>query len=58
MPIRITAIPKSVTQHNEPQEDTKAMTDKLKMAELTSQDARDHLTQDAVILLPMGSLSE
>jgi creatinine amidohydrolase len=34
------------------------MTDKLKMAELTSQEAREHLTEDAVILLPMGSLED
>lgn len=34
------------------------MTDKLKMQELTSQEAREQLTQDAVILLPMGSLED
>ncbi len=34
------------------------MTDKLKMQELTSQEAREHLTEDAVILLPMGSLED
>ena len=34
------------------------MTDKLKMQELTSQEARDHLTENAVILLPMGSLED
>ena len=34
------------------------MTDKLKMQELTAQEAREHLTGDAVILLPMGSLED
>ncbi|MCB9945980.1 MAG: creatininase family protein [Geminicoccaceae bacterium] len=34
------------------------MIDKLKMQELTSQEAREHLTGDAVILLPMGSLED
>ncbi|OCX58212.1 creatininase [Thioclava sp. SK-1] len=34
------------------------MTDKLKMAELTSEEARQYLTNDAVILLPMGSLED
>lgn len=34
------------------------MTKKLKMAELTSHEAREHLTKDAVILLPMGSLED
>jgi len=34
------------------------MTDKLKMAELTSEEARQYLTGDAVILLPMGSLED
>ena len=34
------------------------MTDKLKMAELTSEEARRHLTGEAVILLPMGSLED
>lgn len=34
------------------------MTDKLKMAELTSEEARQHLNGDAVILLPMGSLED
>ncbi len=34
------------------------MTDKLKMQELTSREARDHLTENAVILLPMGSLED
>lgn len=34
------------------------MTDKLKMQELTSEEARQHLTDEAVILLPMGSLED
>ncbi len=34
------------------------MTDKLKMQELTSQEAREFLTADSVILLPMGSLED
>ncbi|MEI4472924.1 creatininase family protein [Frigidibacter sp. MR17.24] len=34
------------------------MTDKLKMAELTSEEARQYLNKDAVILLPMGSLED
>lgn len=34
------------------------MTDKIRMAELTSQEARQHLTEDAVVLLPMGSLED
>lgn len=34
------------------------MTDKLNMQELTSEEARQHLTGDAVILLPMGSLED
>lgn len=34
------------------------MTDKLKMQDLTSEEARRHLTDDAVILLPMGSLED
>lgn len=33
-------------------------TDKLKMAELTSAEAKEYLTEDAVILLPMGSLED
>ena len=34
------------------------MTDKLKIAELTSEEARQHLNGDTVILLPMGSLED
>lgn len=34
------------------------MTSKIRMAELTSQEARDELTGDAVVLLPMGSLED
>ncbi|WP_102224577.1 creatininase family protein [Acidimangrovimonas sediminis] len=34
------------------------MTDKLKIAELTSEEAREHLNDEAVILLPMGSLED
>jgi len=34
------------------------MIDKLQMQDLTAQEARDNLTGDAVILLPMGSLED
>ena len=34
------------------------MTDKLKIAELTSGEAREHINKDTVILLPMGSLED
>ncbi|MEH6776542.1 MAG: creatininase family protein, partial [Cereibacter changlensis] len=34
------------------------MTEKLKIAELTSEEARQYLTDEAVILLPMGSLED
>lgn len=34
------------------------MIDKIRMAELTSQEARDHLDANAVVLLPMGSLED
>ena len=34
------------------------MIDKLKMQELTAQEARENLTEEAVILLPMGSLED
>lgn len=34
------------------------MTDKLKIAELTSGEAHEHLNEDAVILLPMGSIED
>ncbi|PZX17163.1 creatinine amidohydrolase [Palleronia aestuarii] len=34
------------------------MIDKIRMAELTSQEARENLTDDAVVLLPMGSLED
>lgn len=34
------------------------MIDKIRMAELTSEEARQHLTEDAVVLLPMGSLED
>ncbi len=34
------------------------MIDKLKMQELTAQEAREKLTEEAVILLPMGSLED
>jgi len=34
------------------------MTDKLKIAELTSAEARQYLTEEAVVLLPMGSLED
>ncbi len=34
------------------------MIDKLKMQDLTAQEARENLTEDAVILLPMGSLED
>lgn len=34
------------------------MTDKLKLAELTSEEARQFLNEDAVLLLPMGSLED
>lgn len=34
------------------------MIDKIRMAELTSQEARENLTPDAVLLLPMGSLED
>lgn len=34
------------------------MADKLKIAELTSHETREHLTEDAVIVLPMGSLED
>lgn len=34
------------------------MTEKLKMAELTSEEARQYLTSECVILLPMGSLED
>lgn len=34
------------------------MTPKIRMAELTSEEARQHLTSDAVVLLPMGSLED
>jgi len=34
------------------------MTDKLKIAELTSGEAREHINEDTVILLPMGSLED
>ncbi len=37
---------------------TQPMTPKLKMAELTSEEARRYLTGEAVILLPMGSLED
>ncbi len=34
------------------------MIDKVKMQELTAQEARENLTEEAVILLPMGSLED
>ncbi|SNR67803.1 creatininase family protein [Puniceibacterium sediminis] len=34
------------------------MIDKIRMAELTSQEAREHLDDKAVVLLPMGSLED
>lgn len=34
------------------------MIDKIRMAELTSEEARQHLTAEAVVLLPMGSLED
>lgn len=34
------------------------MTDKIRIAELTSEESRQYLTEDAVILLPMGSLED
>lgn len=34
------------------------MIEKIRMAELTSEEARQHLTEDAVVLLPMGSLED
>lgn len=34
------------------------MIDKIRMAELTSQEAREQLTEGAVVLLPMGSLED
>lgn len=34
------------------------MTDKIKVAELTSEESRQFLNEDAVILLPMGSLED
>ena len=34
------------------------MIDKIRMAELTSEEARQNLTADAVVLLPMGSLED
>ena len=34
------------------------MIDKLNMQDLTAQEARENLTEDAVILLPMGSLED
>ena len=34
------------------------MIDKIRMAELTSEEARHNLTKDAVVLLPMGSLED
>ncbi|WP_108485153.1 creatininase family protein [Oceaniglobus ichthyenteri] len=34
------------------------MIDKIRMAELTSQEARENLTGEAVVLLPMGSLED
>ena len=34
------------------------MIDKIRMAELTSQEARQHLDEKAVVLLPMGSLED
>ena len=34
------------------------MTDKIRIAHLTSQEAREELTSDAVVLLPMGSLED
>jgi creatinine amidohydrolase len=34
------------------------MIPKVRMAELTSQEARENLTEDAVVLLPMGSLED
>ncbi|OYX43958.1 MAG: creatininase [Rhodobacterales bacterium 32-67-9] len=34
------------------------MIDKIRMAELTSEEARENLTADAVVLLPMGSLED
>lgn len=37
---------------------TAELTTKLKMAELTSEEARIYLNEDAVILLPMGSLED
>ena len=34
------------------------MIHKIRMAELTSEEARQHVTEDAVVLLPMGSLED
>ncbi len=34
------------------------MIDKIKIAELTSQEARENLTEEAVLLVPMGSLED
>ncbi|GHA62641.1 creatinine amidohydrolase [Amylibacter ulvae] len=34
------------------------MTDKIRVSELTSEESREFLTQDAVVLLPMGSLED
>lgn len=34
------------------------MTSKIRMAELTSEEARQHLNRDAVLLVPMGSLED
>ena len=34
------------------------MADKIKLAELTSQEARERLTEGAVVLMPMGSLED
>ncbi|NVK61933.1 MAG: creatininase family protein, partial [Rhodobacteraceae bacterium] len=34
------------------------MIDKIRMAELTSEEARQELTSEAVVLLPMGSLED